>query len=93
MGLLRWVPLIYTAVFTIAFVFIGLKSALVDLEPNNCKMTYMWPQYVPVKGMKHPKYDLYFYREGETKVSGRIQFFFSINLSAHNLHVISIIIE
>jgi pimeloyl-ACP methyl ester carboxylesterase len=67
MGLLRWVPLIYTAVFTIAFVFIGLKSALVDLEPNNCKMTYMWPQYVPVKGMKHPKYDLYFYREGETK--------------------------
>ncbi|XP_033108072.1 GPI inositol-deacylase-like [Anneissia japonica] len=51
----------------------GVYDVLVNVEQNNCSMTYMFqnPVYLPVPGMKNevkvafPRYSLYLYGEGE----------------------------
>ncbi|PFX15813.1 GPI inositol-deacylase [Stylophora pistillata] len=59
------------AVFT-AFVLIGFRDFLSNLEENRCDMTWMyeWPQYIKVpmwKGTtkRFPRYALYLYGEGD----------------------------
>eukprot|EP00043_Microstomoeca_roanoka_P018697 m.202473 g.202473 ORF g.202473 m.202473 type:complete len:210 (-) comp16874_c1_seq3:2558-3187(-) len=47
------------AVFGLACIFTVLTRPSV----NECDMTYMYPNYLPVEGPAHPRYNLFIYKE------------------------------
>jgi glycosylphosphatidylinositol deacylase len=64
-----WALFIFVVFLSLYFTYHGLRNIFVDLEPNRCAMTYMWPSYVPLANMRTfsrfgYKYNLFLYREG-----------------------------
>ncbi|KAF2069507.1 hypothetical protein CYY_009174 [Polysphondylium violaceum] len=64
MPVLKWLALLGFNILTLVLLTISIQSALYDIDPNTCTMTYMLPNYYHVP-TNHSMYRLFYYREGK----------------------------